>query len=51
MKDPDFLAEMQKLDLEVHPVDGASLQKLVQEQANTPKDVLDYAASLTEAAK
>lgn len=51
MKDPDYLAEMQKLELEVHPVNGATLQKLVDEQANTPKDVLDYASSLLQEKK
>ena len=51
MKDPDYLAEMKKLELEVHAVDGASLQKLVSEQANTPQDVIDTASSLLQEGK
>jgi tripartite-type tricarboxylate transporter receptor subunit TctC len=40
MRDPAFLAEAQRLDLEVNPVDGASLAALLAELYATPKDVV-----------
>jgi tripartite-type tricarboxylate transporter receptor subunit TctC len=43
VKDPDFLAEMQKLELEVRPVSGAALTKLVRDVASTSPDVLAMA--------
>jgi tripartite-type tricarboxylate transporter receptor subunit TctC len=44
MKDGDFLAEAQKLDFEVRPVDAATIDGLLAEVYETPKDVLDKAA-------
>jgi tripartite-type tricarboxylate transporter receptor subunit TctC len=40
MKDPEFLAEAKKLDLDVNPVDGKSIDKLLTELYATPKDIL-----------
>ena len=44
MRDPAFLAEAQRLDLEVNPVDGASLAALLAELYATPPDVVAKAA-------
>jgi len=40
MKDPEFLAEAAKLNLDVNPVDGKAIDKLLAELYATPKDVL-----------
>lgn len=40
MKDAEFLAEMERLQLEVDPMGGAELQKLVAELAATPPDIV-----------
>jgi tripartite-type tricarboxylate transporter receptor subunit TctC len=42
--DPDFLAEAQRLDFEVHPVGAAKLDALLAEAYATPKDVIAKAA-------
>jgi tripartite-type tricarboxylate transporter receptor subunit TctC len=44
MKDPDFLAEAQKLQFEVRPVSAATIDQLLAEVYATPKDVLARAA-------
>jgi tripartite-type tricarboxylate transporter receptor subunit TctC len=44
MKDPQFLAEAKRLDLEVRPVSGADVQKLIKEIYTTPPDVVKLAA-------
>jgi tripartite-type tricarboxylate transporter receptor subunit TctC len=44
MKDPQFLAETQRLNLEVRPVSGADVQKLIRELYATPPDVVKLAA-------
>jgi tripartite-type tricarboxylate transporter receptor subunit TctC len=41
VKDPAFVAEAEKLELDVSPVDGEAVAKLVREMASTPKSVLD----------
>jgi len=41
MKDPEFLAEMQKRGQEVNPVSGIELDKLIGELYSTPKDVVE----------
>lgn len=46
MKDPAFLEEARKLELEVHPVDGATLAKIVADVAATPADVLKRAVEV-----
>lgn len=40
LKDPDFLAETAKLRLDVHPMDGPTMERLLKEIYATPKDVL-----------
>jgi tripartite-type tricarboxylate transporter receptor subunit TctC len=44
MKDPDYLAEMKRLQLEVHPVSGAKVEQLVKEIYSYPADVVKIAA-------
>jgi tripartite-type tricarboxylate transporter receptor subunit TctC len=44
MKDKDFLAEAEKAQLEVTPIDGEKLQKLVSDVYATPADVAKKAA-------
>ena len=46
MKDPGFLAEAQKAGLELDPVSGSELQKIVEEIAATPKEVSERLASI-----
>jgi tripartite-type tricarboxylate transporter receptor subunit TctC len=43
MKDKDFLAEAQKLDLEVRPVSGLAIDALVANLARTPADIRELA--------
>lgn len=40
MKDPNFLAEAKRLDFDVRPVSGATIDSLLAELYATPKDVL-----------
>jgi tripartite-type tricarboxylate transporter receptor subunit TctC len=44
MQDPDFLAEAEKSQLEINPVAGAQVEKLVKELYQTPKALADKAA-------
>jgi tripartite-type tricarboxylate transporter receptor subunit TctC len=44
MKDPDFLAEMKKLDLEVRPQSGVRIDQLVKEVYSYPPDVVKIAS-------
>jgi hypothetical protein len=44
MKDPEFLAEAARMDLDVNPVSAAALDQLLAEAYATPKDVLQKAA-------
>ncbi len=46
MKDPAFLADAEKAQLEVNPVPGEELQKLVAEIYKTPPEVAKQAAAL-----
>jgi tripartite-type tricarboxylate transporter receptor subunit TctC len=48
MKDPEFLAEAQKLGFEVDPVLGEKMQKVVEKVLATPKDVAAKAKGLME---
>jgi tripartite-type tricarboxylate transporter receptor subunit TctC len=43
MADPEFLAEAQKVDLEVNPVTGAMIDRLLADLYQTPKDVVEKA--------
>ena len=40
MKDKDFLAEADKTELEINPVSGADVEKLVKEVYATPPDII-----------
>jgi hypothetical protein len=40
MKDPLFLADAQKADLDVSPIDGPAVEKLVAELYRVPPDVV-----------
>jgi tripartite-type tricarboxylate transporter receptor subunit TctC len=44
MKDPEFLSEAQKLNLDVNPVSAKAIDDLLAELYATPKDVLEKAA-------
>ena len=39
MKDPEYLADAKKLDIDVNPVSGKELEELLAELYSTPKDV------------
>ena len=41
VKDPGFLAEAEKAQLEISPVTGEELQTIVQEIVDTPKDIIE----------
>ena len=45
MKDPEFLAEAAKADMEISPVSGATIDAFVAELYKTPKDVVAKAAA------
>jgi tripartite-type tricarboxylate transporter receptor subunit TctC len=45
MKDPEFLAEAEKSDMEITPVSGATLDAFIAELYKTPKDVVGKAAA------
>jgi tripartite-type tricarboxylate transporter receptor subunit TctC len=49
MTDKDFLADAEKAQLEITPVDGATIQKLVAEVYQTPPEVAKKAAALLNA--
>jgi len=51
MKDPAFLAEAAKLQLEVSPMTGEAVQALVGELARTPPAIVSRVRSALEAAK
>jgi tripartite-type tricarboxylate transporter receptor subunit TctC len=44
MKDTEFLADAEKSQLEINPVDGTEVEKLVKELYQTPKPLADKAA-------
>jgi tripartite-type tricarboxylate transporter receptor subunit TctC len=48
MKDPDFLAEAQTRGLEINPVSGHDIEKLIAELYATPRDVVAEAREATE---
>jgi tripartite-type tricarboxylate transporter receptor subunit TctC len=43
LKDPDLLAEAEKAQLEIAPVDGEALQAMVEHMFQAPQDVIDAA--------
>ena len=48
MKDPDFLAEAKKAELEITPVSGEEIQKLVEEVYRTPKEIAARAGEMVK---
>jgi tripartite-type tricarboxylate transporter receptor subunit TctC len=50
LKDPDFLADAKKRKMDVSPVSGEEIEKLVAEVYRTPKDVVaEVRAAITPA--
>jgi tripartite-type tricarboxylate transporter receptor subunit TctC len=47
MKDPDFLAEAEKMKADVNPVTASAIESLLAEVYKTPKDVVAKAAKAT----
>ena len=48
MKDPDFLAQAQKSNLDIVPMDAETLYGLVQEVRNTPASAIELAKKLSQ---
>jgi tripartite-type tricarboxylate transporter receptor subunit TctC len=48
MKDPDFLAEAEKLQMEIDPLSAAQIEKLLATAYGTPKPIVQRAAELLE---
>ena len=46
MKDPAFIAEAAKLQLEIEPMTGAEIHKMLAEAFATPKDIVAEAGEL-----
>lgn len=46
MSDKEFIADAEKLQLEINPVSGEDVQKLVDEAYDTPKEIAQKAADL-----
>jgi tripartite-type tricarboxylate transporter receptor subunit TctC len=51
MKDGEFLAEADKRKLEINPVSGADIDRLIADIYRTPKDIVAEARAATEGAK
>ena len=48
IRDPDFLAEAQKLSLEIDPLNGAEISALLDKAYTAPKSVIAEAAELAK---
>jgi tripartite-type tricarboxylate transporter receptor subunit TctC len=48
LKDPEFLAEIEKTKAEFRPLTGEKLQKLIVDTASVPKDVLEKTKSILQ---
>jgi len=48
MKDPDFLDQAKKSNMEIDPMDGDALANLVQEIRKTPKAAVELAKKLSQ---
>ena len=46
MKDPGFLAEAEKMQLEINPVSGDAVQEIMQEAYQTPKAIAAAVADM-----
>ncbi|MGH6769018.1 MAG: Bug family tripartite tricarboxylate transporter substrate binding protein [Xanthobacteraceae bacterium] len=47
MKDPEFVADARKLNLDLSPIDGEAVRKVIEQMRSTPKDVLAAFGKLT----
>jgi tripartite-type tricarboxylate transporter receptor subunit TctC len=47
MKDPDFLAEAEKMKADVNPVSASEIDSLLAEVYKTPKEIIAKAAKAT----
>lgn len=41
MQDPEFMADAKKMHLDLSPIDGAGVRKVIQEMKDTPPDVIE----------
>jgi hypothetical protein len=48
MRDPEFLAEAQKIKLEIDPVSGTHVEDLIADAYNAPEAVVTRARKLIE---
>jgi tripartite-type tricarboxylate transporter receptor subunit TctC len=46
VKDPEFIAGAKKLNLDLSPIDGAAVRKVIAQMGETPKDVLGQFGTL-----
>ena len=51
MKDPDFMAEAEKLQMEIEPLNARQIEALLATAYATPKDVVRQAGELLEPPK
>jgi hypothetical protein len=51
MKDPEFVAEAEKLQLEIEPLNASEIERLLTRAYTTPKPTVQQAAELLEPAK
>jgi tripartite-type tricarboxylate transporter receptor subunit TctC len=49
LKDPEFLAEVDKLGVEFLPASGEQMQKIIAESLAAPKDVVDHVQNILKA--
>jgi tripartite-type tricarboxylate transporter receptor subunit TctC len=48
MKDPKFKADAKKIDLEVEPISGDRIEKIVKSMYNAPKNIVEAAKQAIE---
>jgi hypothetical protein len=51
MKDPEFVADAEKLQLEIEPLNAAEIEQLLARAYTTPKPIVQQAAELLEPAR
>ena len=51
LKDPEFVAEAEKLQLEIEPLNAAEIEHLLATAYATPRPIVQQAAELLEPAK
>jgi tripartite-type tricarboxylate transporter receptor subunit TctC len=50
LRDPDFVAEAEKMKLEIDPISGQAIARLLQKAYAAPKRIVQRAAALVEPA-